>query len=72
VSIYISKYTLILILLGALALFIVVIVILLKMKKKKPAQESIPGMEEMAKTTFFWSDYHRGKIENRTDKSSRK
>jgi len=53
---------LILILFSALALIIVAIVILLKMKKKNPAQESIPGVEEMAKTTFFWSDYHRGKI----------
>ncbi len=61
-SIYISKYTLILILFGILIFLIAAISVLLRMKKKKQVEEHIPGVEEMAKTTFFWSDYHRGKI----------
>ncbi len=63
-SIYIETQTLIFILIGLLVLLTAVITILLKIKKKKKVQESIPGVEEMAKTTFFWSDYHRGKIGN--------
>ncbi|MBC8191315.1 MAG: hypothetical protein ISR87_02175 [Candidatus Marinimicrobia bacterium] len=61
-SIYIETRTLIHILLGLLVLLTTVITILLKYKNKKNTQESIPGVEEMAKTTFFWSDYHRGRI----------
>lgn len=61
-SIYIETRTLIHILLGLLVLLTTVITILLKFKNKKNTQESIPGVEEMAKTTFFWSDYHRGRI----------
>jgi len=61
-SLYIDRYSLIFILLGILVGLITIIMILLKFKQKRKLQESIPGVEEMAKTTFFWSDYHRGKI----------
>jgi len=61
-SIYIETRTLIYIIFGLLVLLTTVITILLKFKNKKNTQESIPGVEEMAKTTFFWSDYHRGRI----------
>lgn len=61
-SIYIETQTLIFILIGLLVLLIATIAILLKIKKKNKIQENIPGVEEMAKTTFFWADYHRGKI----------
>jgi len=61
-SLYIDRYSLIFILLGILVGLITIIMILLKFKKKRKLQENIPGVEEMAKTTFFWSDYHRGKI----------
>ncbi|MBT4033895.1 MAG: LPXTG cell wall anchor domain-containing protein [Candidatus Marinimicrobia bacterium] len=61
-SIYIETQSLIYILLGLFVLLITAVTILLRIKKKKKLQESIPGVEEMAKTTFFWADYHRGKI----------
>jgi len=61
-SIYIETQSLIYILLGLFVLLITTVTILLRIKKKKKLQESIPGVEEMAKTTFFWADYHRGKI----------
>ncbi|MCF7826326.1 MAG: LPXTG cell wall anchor domain-containing protein [Candidatus Marinimicrobia bacterium] len=61
-SIYIDKYTLILILVGILLLLIAGIALLLRIKKRHQQPEPIPGVEEMAKTTFFWADYHRGKI----------
>ncbi|MBC8376487.1 MAG: LPXTG cell wall anchor domain-containing protein [FCB group bacterium] len=61
-SIYIETQTLIYILLGLLVLLTVVIAALLRFKKKDKLQENIPGVEEMAKTTFFWAEYHRGKI----------
>ncbi|MBT3949943.1 MAG: hypothetical protein HOJ19_10550 [Candidatus Marinimicrobia bacterium] len=50
------------ILVGMLILLIAAIALLLRFKKSKTPQESIPGVEEMAKTTFFWANYHRGKI----------
>jgi len=64
-SFYIDNYTLLNILFGVLVLLIVLVGILLRIRRKSEPQESIPGVEEMAKTTFFWSDYHRGK--NRDD-----
>ncbi|NQV41434.1 MAG: hypothetical protein HQ506_03685 [Candidatus Marinimicrobia bacterium] len=61
-SIYIETHSLISILVGLLVLLIIAISILLRIKKKSKVQESIPGVEEMAKTTFFWSAYHRGRM----------
>lgn len=61
-SIDIDIYSLIIILLGTLLVLVALIIFLLKFKRNRKSQESIPGVEEMAKTTFFWSDYHRGKI----------
>lgn len=61
-SFTIETQSLIFILVGLLVLLITVIALLLRKKKKNKIQESIPGVEEMAKTTFFWSEYHRGKI----------
>lgn len=61
-SLFIETLTLVYILLGLLVFLIVAVAILLSYKKKIKPQESIPGVEEMAKTTFFWADYHRGKI----------
>jgi len=72
-SFYFDRYTFVLILVGILLLLIAGITILLRNKKRRQQQEPIPGVEEMAKTTFFWADYHRGKIgeedlhENRSD-----
>jgi len=60
--IYFETKTFIMILVGMLILLIAAIALLLRFKKSKTPQESIPGVEEMAKTTFFWANYHRGKI----------
>ncbi len=60
-SIYIETPSLISILLGLLVLLVILLAILLRVKRKTLTQESIPCVEEMAKTVFFWSQYHRGK-----------
>jgi len=57
-----DRTTLILILLGILVILVVIIALALRIRRKKKIQEEIPGVEEMAKTAFFWSDYHEGKI----------
>ncbi|NQT62923.1 MAG: LPXTG cell wall anchor domain-containing protein [Candidatus Marinimicrobia bacterium] len=54
--------TFIMVLVGLLILLIAAIAFLLRIKRSKTPQETIPGVEEMAKTTFFWANYHRGKI----------
>ncbi len=64
-SIYIETHILIKILVGILVLLITTIVFLLRFRKKRTHQEHIPGVKEMAKTTFFWSDYYRRKIHNK-------
>lgn len=61
-TLYFDRYDLILFLVGTLIVLIVLITILLKMKNRQKDQEKIPGVEEMAKTLFFWSDYHKGRI----------
>ncbi|MBT3227733.1 MAG: LPXTG cell wall anchor domain-containing protein [Candidatus Marinimicrobia bacterium] len=61
-TINIGHQNLILILIGLFFILIALITFLLRRKKKKKLQESIPGVEEMAKTTFFWANYHRGKL----------
>lgn len=43
-------------------LLIIAITVLLKLQNRRNPQESIPGVEEMARTTFFWSEYHKGRI----------
>ncbi|NQV15065.1 hypothetical protein HQ531_06365 [bacterium] len=64
-SAYKKKQFQITLMLSALLILVIAIIILLKFKKKQAVQEGIPGVEEMAKTTFFWADWHRGK--NRED-----
>jgi Tfp pilus assembly protein PilV len=61
-SLNMEIYSLIIILVALLILLIGLIAILLRIKRRTKTQESIPGVEEMASTTFFWSEYHRGKI----------
>ncbi|NQV50571.1 MAG: hypothetical protein HQ507_08740 [Candidatus Marinimicrobia bacterium] len=52
------------VLMGVLIVLIIAISLLLKFKQKPATQEGIPGVEEMAKTTFFWAAYHRKKIDD--------
>ena len=55
-------YDLVYILLGILVILVFCLMILLRARGKSDRQTSIPGVEEMAKTTFFWSEYHRGRV----------
>jgi len=51
------------IIIGVLIVLVTAIGLLLKFKRKPQIQEGIPGVEEMAKTTFFWAEWHREKNE---------
>jgi len=55
-------YDLVYILLGILVALVIGVMLLLRRRRKSDQQSSIPGVEEMAKTALFWSEYHRGRV----------
>jgi len=62
---YARQKTIILIVIFVLLIITIATIVLIKFKRKPDEAEGIPGVKEMAKTLFFWADYHRG--ENRDD-----
>ena len=60
-GIYAERQFQITILFGIFIILVTAITLILRFRRKADIQEGIPGVEEMAKTTFFWADYHRRK-----------